>query len=941
MNVFDRIKSSRGELTITLAIASLIIMVLGSVIGTRVSDRRVLTNQTSAAGTIACGGFGCSKNSDCAQNLGFTVLCHKASGQCRPMSAQQSCPGGGSPRIDKVRKNEGESCSTTLDCKTGLICTGFPRVCTGQNPPTPTNRAGIIPTFSAPTPTGGGGGGGGGGSCIFAPTAFVNIRSVGASGQGERLTVALDSGVTSWRTQNDKQKSSPGSPSTSFGPSGEIKASENIAGKTTCCGGYPVTTPPSTATVELVNFDTTKYKIVETCGPDGCAPAPGTGRVIGGLPIACSTYSYGWVLECNSVRNCPLTQEIDVTRFQTSVGKCEATFTQVADPTITKITIGRPGGPDLFAATSSTPKTGGNGQIPFTITFRNQSVHVNYDPGPNPNNPNDVAVNYNNSNGAFNMTYGRQGLIPGTGADPMVVTLDYYIERRQDPRDPRSPLVRHNFRQSITTRGGCESPRETPTPTTTQTPTPTTTQTPTPTPLICNSVCDPNNDRCPAGTKCLKPEGETEYRCRLESNPTNPRCEEETVCRELKVNFIIDISSSVRSYINTIQGTIPQALQTYIDTHPQTNLTFYWSFFDYKWRPGGSHVFRPNERVGQLFSIPNDHHWTNILEGLDTGLRPNAIDFLFTDGYPTVTNWQGGFKCVSRDNTICWADPCLPVDGGSCPSDVLCKLYKNAPGRPNTCPDAGGRCTSCDGATRDTVERALANKYGRQVDYVVKMAGEPAGERMLQTLVSTPDNLINVENLSGRLSNLLTQECSQQGNREGRAQATNAGYSMRIDNQSTNRTIESVSIGLCDENAQCENKTINRPILSGEKDTESALFSGINGVPLDKNSQYQMKCAVTYDDGESESCGETDIAGDDGVQYRLIVDDDGLSGQPVTYLEASDIDGNGSVNTLDYARCLKQSDADYNGEITACDIVIDDKVNAQDRSVIINNVGKN
>lgn len=109
----------QGEIALTLTVISLVTMLFGTVIGlNRQSPQDV---RSSAAGSVQCGSFGCTKNSDCAQSP-IKTLCHLSSGQCRPMISTDSCPGG-TPRVDSVKKDVGSFCNSGTECKSGLSCT--------------------------------------------------------------------------------------------------------------------------------------------------------------------------------------------------------------------------------------------------------------------------------------------------------------------------------------------------------------------------------------------------------------------------------------------------------------------------------------------------------------------------------------------------------------------------------------------------------------------------------------------------------------------------------------------------------------------------------------------------------------------------------------------------------------------------------------------------
>ncbi len=195
-------------------------------------------------------------------------------------------------------------------------------------------------------------------------------------------------------------------------------------------------------------------------------------KTIGNILMPCNgKVTYGWDIEPDPEITPQPTQK-DYERFQTYVGQCEAGFEQVSDPYIEKVTIGPLGKSPLFTLDARTDKISGDLNVPFHIGFKNHRFQVNFDP----RRQSDVMVTAHNP-GMKQGIYGRQGLVPGSGADPMEVTVYYFFKSGQIPN-----VVEEHHSTSVMTKGGCEvRPTATPTPTPTNTPTPTLTPTSTPT----------------------------------------------------------------------------------------------------------------------------------------------------------------------------------------------------------------------------------------------------------------------------------------------------------------------------------------------------------------------------------------------------------------------------------------------------------------------------
>ncbi|MGB4966407.1 MAG: hypothetical protein WBO77_04860, partial [Microgenomates group bacterium] len=236
---FKRILSApkQGEIALTLTVLSLITMLVGTVIGlNRQTPQDV---RTSAAGGVQCGATGCSKNSDCSQAAGFLVLCHLASGQCRPALAKDSCPGvtarvGGG--TDK--KDVGGACITASDCKSGLACPQ--RFC-------------IVPTGGSSGGTGGAGGGGAEGGVTGLPPTGAIGSGVGTAFSVLELPCKVEF-TFRWDPQlNSLTITDPDNPANVFTAvnSQRLRAVPNIEGPI----GKQITYPSGGSAGIFVSFD--------------------------------------------------------------------------------------------------------------------------------------------------------------------------------------------------------------------------------------------------------------------------------------------------------------------------------------------------------------------------------------------------------------------------------------------------------------------------------------------------------------------------------------------------------------------------------------------------------------------------------------------------------------------------------------------------------------
>ncbi len=936
----SRLKSQRGDLGLTLAIASLVFMVVGSIVGTRVADKQALNTSSSAASCTGgaksnCGGS-CGCNSDCNRldsDLRFELQCDLRSRTCVPSSSRNSCSGG-TPKVDVVKRDIGQACSSDADCKSHLLCSSRTRTCFDPNSSgggfSPGQPAGAICTnhaqcasrnctsgrcssVQAPTSTFGGGSGrlpggsqctlptqcqsgscvsgvcsggvggpGGGvvpkptgGSCTFQTTA--SVKFVNSSGR----EIQVPDGVSSWSIRNTAGAQG------NFSSNGIISAGGPISGEY-CCGtdnteagyragrSYKIGDP---ATVTL-NFDSSKYRVVSTFGPG----SGGSSATITGLPTGCGTYSYGWTLTCVNAADCGgddpghLPQPtLKSERFMATGGICEASFQQVQDPHIYKIEVGPVGGPVLLTIDENTRRKSGDLTIPFEIGDKNERVQINFDPRRQP----DVAVTVHNPSFKQGM-YDRQGLIGSVLSGRMVVTIHYFFMKGTGSE-------RHEERhtQSVTTSGGCVSG---PTPTTV---TPTATVVPpSPTPTVLTPT---PTTPSPSPT------------------PTPPVCKKD-------IYFLIDNSMTQRANL----GGISTALDNYFDAHPDDEVTISYDTFNRRVEAGGS------ARNTINFNVP-PKRWTNINAALDA-IRSNGADIkvFISDGIPSVRD-AAGFQCTFHTGGRVLSG-CDPLD------------FDDSPGRRNftenvqACAD---KYTGGDIAAYRTACGGEPYVFGTGgADHSVALLG---AEGMGGGIPAAGGRVHNgLEPFLAQLPEMLDALCGRTQNAGGGAGAQSAsiGYSMSIENNSDSKTVESVSIDLCDASNNCDSRKIDRTVGPGQSAKTNDVFSKLLTSPILESSTYDIKCTVNYEDGQTQECGVGSIAGNNGMRYKVSIDDSGADAQPETYVDASDFDGNCSVNTLDYVRFLKQSESVTAGVLEQFDIVLDDKINAQDRSVVINNMGK-
>lgn len=889
-----------GEIVTTLSILSLAVMLIGGALGLRSGSRQPTTVDTRAVGSGLCGA-GCSSNTECAQQdvnsdgQTVTLACDMRVGKCLPATGEKDrCDdvGGGAGncadicRADRdcnnvdTRGTETTADDIRLHCDFSLVgggrgkCQGFPngRLC--PNIPTPTIRG-----LPSPEPT---------------------------------LDVA-DPG--------DFRMSTP----------------------------YP--------TFPFRNFPTV---VVD---PNRLPTTPPQGN-----------------------------------RFSTQALSCGGIFKVVIDPVIDRITIRSSSNQFILhnadeVIGSDTGRTSPVGyrmwmsfhqrenienlKIDFSESVRRagkRAVHVALRSGghPNPDFNQDAQVDmyYYNNVPAF--------VFDGSSKD---IILDYHITRNIG----RSNQFDEPYQQSIRT-GSCAAPTATITPTATVTPTRTPTATPTIVVLrgICGDYCDSDLD-CDEGLglvcsiESVRRPGDRKE-CRLIGNETDPLCRRPsptptstitptrtptptatptttqtptpTPC-EANVHFLIDASLTIvggnvdgqnfPDVLTPVLSSLTGKITQYFDKYPQdrSRLDITYQYFTHKVHGlktlGSNYVFD----VERIFPS-----YTNLEAALKNGRKGTTV--LITDGIPSVLDGYkpsgqfcvfGNVGCMSGMN-LGGDNTCLRV-GGATTSDrdgarsEGCLSSGNRFSPIGDCPDQVKRI--CSGKSyQDAYDKTVSSFSGDNKAEFGYLVGNSVGKTEYIPAVVQAASInyrTDLDRLPNDLEMIMNTACGREA--VSATPPSSVPFAFTLEN-SSNRTIRSVSLQLCNSSGTCTTKEISVNVAPGATiaQSQSIAFTSVRSIA---GSAFTMRCTLRYADGTSQSCNEQTLTAGDGARFDVTARETDATSTSRLYSELADCNRDGVVNTLDYS-IIAAKIADPFGATGqySCDIVPGGEgINIQDLSAVL------
>lgn len=218
--------------------------------------------------------------------------------------------------------------------------------------------------------------------------------------------------------------------------------------------------------------------------------------------------------------------------------------------------------------------------------------------------------------------------------------------------------------------------------------------------------------------------------------------------KECRAHFIIDNSSSINEFAALNKENIEKEINEYRQqpSHHNDTVTVNYQYFNKDVMPASPYVLTDNFKIDLI-----RENWTNIDAAMREAVEPQTpdvktINFLFTDGKPTVFNTPAG-QCTGsyEDKAISGCSPCLISDKQNCKSPYVIPLA--------SCPaNLKQACESLD-YNRDFMGGLTKSKW---VDYAVAMGDTPD----MDLLAGVSKNaVIPVGELADKIAFILEREC--------------------------------------------------------------------------------------------------------------------------------------------------------------------------------------
>ncbi|MGB4965894.1 MAG: dockerin type I domain-containing protein, partial [Microgenomates group bacterium] len=115
-----------------------------------------------------------------------------------------------------------------------------------------------------------------------------------------------------------------------------------------------------------------------------------------------------------------------------------------------------------------------------------------------------------------------------------------------------------------------------------------------------------------------------------------------------------------------------------------------------------------------------------------------------------------------------------------------------------------------------------------------------------------------------------------------------------------------------------------------------AQFSQSIPENVPNSSRELITCSVNYADGSTLPCPRKETQ-NESVQFNLSATNRAVTGNAQTFLQASDLNGDGRVNVIDFV--LLQNQRNVSGA-KKYDIILDGVINAQDFAVVTERFGQ-
>lgn len=621
----------------------------------------------------------------------------------------------------------------------------------------------------------------------------------------------------------------------------------------------------------------------------------------------------------------------DRTRYRTYPGQCEMLFSNIDDPRIMRITLSTTSGSVVFDTDKEQ-----NGCMGFNSPSKGDSISINYDPRIQQN----VIIRSTSSGGlgGTNKTciFGRQDLSNGVEADPLIVTMYYQVLQ-----GPQGQRVWNSYSQSANTTGGCVGRGNSPTPTKTPTPQITVEWKK----LKCGDECT-SHSQCPYNinsdplivcrTKTGAPAGDKKY-CLLAGTNDDPMCKPTGTPTPTKT----PTPTPTKTPTPTATPTPPvcrKSVYFMIDnTASQTNNILYLQ-----------------EELNKFFTafkssyvIDYSYQTFNITAPDESGSGSNTINFQFSRDR-NWTNIGMAFKEMNKavaDIKIFVSDGVVTVSGDETKSEIICVYAENG-NKINGCdPVAKNR----DDATNHKTITKCVEKYGTDYYKACRAPNNPgksnanhaigalgaggAGidtDNMNKSLVNGGKYHPSIDSFIKELPSILANLCPAGGSPVGPARRLSTSFSLQ--NKST-KTIQKVTVKTCsDQGTECSDFV--NPIDVPPQQSKSFFQVIPDSVPV--TSRELVTCSVGYSDGSTLPCPRKETQ-NESVQFNLSATNRAVTGNAQTFLQASDLNGDGRVNVIDFV--LLQNQRNVSGA-KKYDIILDGVINAQDFAVVTERFGQ-
>ena len=369
-------------------------------------------------------------------------------------------------------------------------------------------------------------------------------------------------------------------------------------------------------------------------------------------------------------------------------------------------------------------------------------------------------------------------------------------------------------------------------------------------------------------------------------------------------------------------GKLSEATKAIIDNSPQLDTKYTLITFnkDYKTEISNTNYSGLKATTTNLTNI---NPGTNIRKALDAAGNSGPI-ILLSDGLPSYDS-----------------------DGCYYPDSFEMSEIANLTTAQETRNRQGGKKLRASGNAASDIG-CNNRRYGYAIAQLMEFSGSPIyAVHVKASRESNPDILkylgknggyYDTDKIADAIKSAITDICTP-------SQPISSGGSGRIfsslviANNHPTKVVTGINLSLCNKqrsNCTDESKSIKM---------ENGGIFGINTVfrNLSSNESYWLSCQLTYQDGATTACGDSQLSTNSAHKQVVNIEASGsVSTETKKIVNPLDINADGAVNALDYALVIthygvnNQQPDDVSSLVTG-DVNIDDTVDAADLSLIISN----